>query len=260
MQADDITWSVINKGHCSYKVQLSKQKLFCKNEYNLTGICNRVSCPLANSQYATVREEDGICYLYMKVAERSHLPNKLWEKLRLPNNMTAAVNKINEELLYWDEFVRQKCKARLVRIHQYLIRMRKIKLRSMHKKITPIPRKIERRERRNEEKALIAAKLDNAIEKELLERLKEGTYGDIYNFNRRAFENVLEHPDLQEEGVQREIEYDEDDDEIMEREFVADFDESDNDDIEDGGFSKYNNDDSDDDESSDDEGAIEATA
>lgn len=223
MQNDEIIWQVIDQNFCSYKAKTDTAK-FCRNEFNVTGLCNRQSCPLANSQYATVKEINGSCYLYIKTVERSHTPSKLWERIKLSKNITKSMEQIDQELLYWPSFLQDKCKKRLVRIMEYLKKIQKLQQKTDLPELLPRKKKTIVRETSREAKAEKAAKLELAIEKEVLQRLKNGTYGDIYNFNQKVFDNVLK----EEEALDDEMEYEEEiEEELQEREYISGEEEED---------------------------------
>jgi protein MAK16 len=88
------------------------------------------ACPLANSRYATIREDEGVLHLYIKTAERAHTPKYLWEKIKLPANYTKALEIVSEQLEHFPKYLVHRNKQRLTKIHQMLIRMRKLKLRA----------------------------------------------------------------------------------------------------------------------------------
>mmetsp|Transcript_19452 Transcript_19452/g.44548 ORF Transcript_19452/g.44548 Transcript_19452/m.44548 type:complete len:347 (+) Transcript_19452:81-1121(+) len=251
MQHDEMIWQGINHQFCSYKSTMAKskganrdKKQFCKHPYSTTGLCNRSSCPLANSKYATVREENGRIHLYIKTVERAHSPKNLWEKIYLSRNYTKALAQLDEHLAFFPKAQIHRNKQRLTKIHQYLLRMRKLKLREINgrkAKLTRVHRKVEQREERREKKALVAAKIESNIEKELVERLAKGTYGDIYNFPevpyQKALQSAIEKTEEMEQEEESEDELDTDEEESEDEdgmmEYVEDLDEEAESDLED---------------------------
>ena len=229
--SDEMIWQVINHQFCSFKTTIGKAKsdklLFCKHPYSVTGLCNRTSCPLANSKYATIREEGGRIHLHLKTVERAHSPKNLWEKIVLSRNYSRALAQLDEHLQFFPKVLMHRNKQRLTKIHQYLIRMRKIKLKELNgrkAKMVGVHRSLDQREERREKKAMAAAKLEQTIEKELVERLAKGTYGDIYNFPEVPYQKALRLLEKEEEEEEEsESEEEEDADELVE--YVEDLEE-----------------------------------
>ncbi|MES1909847.1 MAG: hypothetical protein MHM6MM_002541 [Cercozoa sp. M6MM] len=218
MDNDDVIWGVISKGHCAFRDRIKTQD-FCKNKYNVTGLCARRACPLANAKYATVREDQGVLYLMMKTPERAHQPARLWQKVRLKRNYAQALEQISSHLEHWPKFLQHKCKQRLTKLHQYLIRARQLRLKSKVKLVT-IQKKHERRDRTRERKALKAAKITTALKKELLTRLHEGSYESVQNHGISLHQEEVEEESESEEEVEfiaaEENEFLSDDDELEE--------------------------------------------
>lgn len=212
------------------------------------------SCSRCSGLTSVVNGISGKLYLFVKTIERAHTPAKMWERIPLSNNYTKALEQVRElafhkylniqifkcsfwslalqidsELIYWPNFLIHKCKQRVTKITQYLIKMRKLG-RAAEPELVGVKKKIERREARREQKALSAAKLERSIEKELLERLKSKAYGDApLNVNEAVWNAVLaseKELDATRDDADAlsldEYDEEEEEEELGEREFVSD--------------------------------------
>jgi protein MAK16 len=101
-----------------------------------------------------------------------------------------ALEIVSTQLEHFPKYLVHRNKQRLTKIHQMLIRMRKLKLKARPKIVT-INTNNEKMERGKEKKALKAAQLERAIEKELLERLKHVSDGEIYNYPETSYNKAL---------------------------------------------------------------------
>src|SRR5579859_2366507 len=136
----------------------------------------------------------------------------------------SDIFEINDRLLYYPTFLKHKCKQRLTKLTQYLIRSRRLMLAPGPKTVTRMAPKKARREETRERKALAAAKLEKEIEKELVNRLKSGNYTeDMLNVNEEIWKKVLDQRARAERGeVENEEEEEEEEELEGEVEFVSD--------------------------------------
>ena len=188
----------------------------------MTGLCNRNSCPLSNSRYATVYESKGVCYLKIKTPERAHTPNLLWESIKLDPSYNKALEQIEKELEFFPKFLKHKCKQRFTRLRQVLVKSRKMKIEGSEE-YQIVSRKAEKREKSRLVKAEKSAVIESHIAEELLKNLKNGKYDDIYNINKNIRDKILEKETIVDEGIKEE-DYDEND---FDKGYIEDFSEDD---------------------------------
>lgn len=184
---------------------------------------------------------------------------------------------IDEKLIYWPNFLIHKCKQRLTRLTQVQTRMRRIAAEEerLGEKLVPkMAPKIRHREQARERKAEAAAKLERTIERELVERLRQGAYGDQpLNVSESIWKKVLNAMERDGEGQRdkdmdkgldengEEADWSEEEDDNLENqvEYVSDIEESDEElgDLEDWLDSENEDDDEDEDDDDSEESETE---
>lgn len=174
--SDESIWRNIGgENVCSFKMK-TEENILCRNQNNVTGLCDRFSCPLANSKYATVRAVGSELYLFVKEPERVHVPRDAYEEIKLSPSHEEALRQIEENLEFWDEKVVHKCKQKLSKLTQYLRRLEHFK---EHGRVEYMVRKkkMNKREKLRALKSLNKINFEKNIGDELMLRLESGIYG-----------------------------------------------------------------------------------
>lgn len=154
------------------------------------------------------------------------MPAKMWEKIRLRGSVESVRGQIQKHLQYMPEFYKSKCQARYERIQEYLRRINRLENDPNQPVLTVKKSKVVKREAKREARAKKVALIENVIEKELLDRLQKGVYGEIYNLPQKTFQTVLEKHGVQQEMEEEdEIEYVEDSGEELESEEEIEYEE-----------------------------------
>lgn len=146
----------------------------------------RISDGLRNREtYALVKEHESAPFLYIRRAENSHSPKFVWTKLRLSLQLESGMQQLDAHLGDSPATDLGRAKDEFRKVLQILpgktrdtLPIQKSEGRC--EKLVPINRRTERREAKREVKAEASAKVTDSIEAELLQRLRQGIYGQLH--------------------------------------------------------------------------------
>ena len=122
----------------------------------------------------------------MKTIERAHTPNRLWEKLKLPQNYRKALEIIDDQLQYWPKFLIHKNKQRLTKFTVSHSHAASTESSTEARSRSSAVDKREKARRKGESEAA-----ENTIEAELLEDCSPECT-EYYNFNKELYDKTLE--------------------------------------------------------------------